>query len=82
MSATALDRLIKQVETLTPDEQLRLIAHLAEQMRLSRRSDAPRRKWSEICGAAPFPLMGEDAQAWVTRTRREDTKHRDQSLGL
>lgn len=31
----------------------------------------PGRSWSEIEGAADYPLMGEDAQFWVTRTRRK-----------
>jgi hypothetical protein len=81
LSLTALDRVIRQAEALTPDEQLRLIAHVAERMRASQQPEVARRKWSEISGAAPYPLMGEDAQDWVQRTRREDASHRDQSLG-
>lgn len=38
------------------------------------------RAWSEIEGAAKFPLAGEDAQAWVTRTRREGDEHRERML--
>lgn len=38
------------------------------------------RSWSEIAGAAVYPLVGEDAQAWVTRTRREGDKHRERAL--
>ena len=34
------------------------------------------RAWSEIAGAAPYPMVGEDAQAWVTRTRREEEAER------
>jgi len=33
---------------------------------------SPRRSRSEIRGAARCPLMGEDAQQWVSRTRQED----------
>ena len=29
------------------------------------------RKWSEIAGTAPYPLVGEDAQQWVNRIREE-----------
>jgi hypothetical protein len=29
--------------------------------------------WFEICGAAPYPLLGEDARVWVSRARRADT---------
>ena len=38
------------------------------------------RSWSEIEGAAKFPLAGEDAQAWVTRTRREGDENRERAL--
>lgn len=30
-----------------------------------------RRKWSEIRGGLPCPACGEDAQKWVSRSRRE-----------
>ena len=71
MATDLLNDLIKQAEALTPDEQLRLIAYLAEKARASSHSSRPRRQWREICGAASYPLLGEDAQAWVSRTRRE-----------
>ena len=32
-----------------------------------------RRKWREIQGKATYPLVGEDAQEWVSRTRQEAT---------
>lgn len=35
-----------------------------------------RRQWQEISGAAPFPLTGEDAQTWVTRSRAESDEQR------
>lgn len=71
MATNTLDELIKQADSLTPDEQLRLIAHLAERAREAYTSSRPRRQWQEICGAAQHPLVGEDAQNWVSRTRRE-----------
>jgi hypothetical protein len=30
----------------------------------------PRRQWHEIRGGATYPLVGEDAQEWVSRERR------------
>lgn len=38
------------------------------------------RSWSEIAGVATYPLTGEDAQAWVTRTRREGDEYRERAL--
>ena len=40
----------------------------------------PSRAWSEIEGAATFPLVGEDAQVWVIRTRREGDEHQERML--
>lgn len=79
MSAEILETLQKQAELLTVDEQLRLVAYLAEKARAAYPAK-PRRKWAEICGAAPYPLLGEDAQAWVSRTRREADEHRERQL--
>lgn len=32
----------------------------------------PRPRWMDVAGVAPYPLTGEDAQDWVSRTRQED----------
>jgi hypothetical protein len=38
---------------------------------------APRRRsWREIRGSVLYPLCGEDAQEWVSRTRRESDEQR------
>ena len=59
----------------TPEEYLRAaVESLLKPMERKGRS------WSEIEGAATFPLVGEDAQAWVTRTRREGDERRERLL--
>jgi hypothetical protein len=40
----------------------------------------PKRSRSVLKGMAPYPLLGEDAQEWVSRTRREADKHRERLL--
>ncbi len=80
MSAQLLDSLIKQVDLLTADEQLRLVSYAAEKARRQMPAAQTRRKWKDICGALPYPALGEDAQAWVTRTRREGDEHRERLL--
>jgi len=77
MSSKKLDELVRKAEALTSDEQLLLIARLAEKMREDQRESGQRRKWREICGSAPYPLLGEDAQAWVSRTRSEGDEQRE-----
>jgi hypothetical protein len=71
-----LIQLLKQSASLSADEQLELAARLIEQAR--KKTAAPRRKWLDVMGTAPYPLTGEDAQAWVTRTRQEGEDEREQ----
>lgn len=61
----------KLTETLSGDEQLELAAILIDRVR---RTTATRRRhrWMDVMGAAPYPLAGADAQAWVSITRSED----------
>ncbi len=75
MASKELDELVQKAEVLTPDEQLLLIARLVEKLREDQQVSRPRRKWHEICGSVPYPLLGEDAQDWVSRTRQEWDHH-------
>ncbi len=78
MSTATLTHLIEQTETLTFDEQLRLATHLVERARKAHPRAARRRKWREILGLVPYPLMGEDAQVWVSHTRQQADEQREQ----
>jgi hypothetical protein len=80
MTATNLKQLIEQLEALPLAEQLQLIAHVAERARHRSQATSSRHRWSEIRGIAQYPLLGEDAQAWVSRTRREGDAHRERQL--
>ncbi len=62
-------------QSLPPDQQQEALDYL-EFLQYKRGHQRPRRKWREIMGAATEPLTGEDAQAWVSRTRQETTEHR------
>jgi hypothetical protein len=77
MSRPLMEELKEKADSLSMEEDLELIDHLVHKIRASHASAPPRRKWSEICGTAPHPLTGEDAQAWVKRTRQESDSHRD-----
>jgi hypothetical protein len=77
MSVETLDSLIKQVDSLTTDEQLRLAAYLVERARETYRSVEPCREWQDLRGLLLAPALGEDAQAWVSRTRREADEQRE-----
>jgi hypothetical protein len=75
---TLYNDLIRQANKLSPEEQLRLIAYLAEQARKSARQQPAPRRWHDIKGAASYPLVDEDAQSWVSRTRQVSDTQREQ----
>lgn len=66
-----LDSLIKQIDLLTADDQLWLVSYVAEKIRRKMTLTKTRRKWKDVCGMLPYPALGEDTQAYISRTRRE-----------
>jgi hypothetical protein len=81
MSAQVLNELLERTGALTPEEQLWFIAQLAEKIRAAYLGPGTRRKWRDLRGKASYPLLGEDAQAWITRTRQESDEHRESQWG-
>ena len=77
MATKELIDIIKRANELSPEEQMELIAHLAEQARRTLQTIPESRQWRELYGAAPYPLLGSDAQEWVSRTRREADSSRE-----
>jgi len=75
-----LDSLLKQIDLLTADDQLRLVSYAAEKARRKMPLARTHRKWKDVCGMLPYPALGEDAQAYISRTRREGDEHREQLL--
>jgi hypothetical protein len=76
MRSEHLEKIMKEVDNLTIEE----IGHLIARLQMRMKTAAPRRKWAEIAGKAPYPLTGEDAQEWVSRTRREADAQRQSCL--
>jgi hypothetical protein len=76
-----LEKVLQDIEQLTSEELLDTIAYATEQLkRRTVGNNQVKPKWLDIAGTVPYPLMGEDAQEWVTRTRREAQEHRDRLL--
>ncbi|MBD2358741.1 hypothetical protein H6G41_29800 [Tolypothrix sp. FACHB-123] len=76
----SLEKILSEIEQLTPEEQLTVMGHLVERVKKHITQAQPKRKWSDLKGMAPYPLLGEDAQEWVSRTRREGDEYREQLL--
>ena len=69
---------------LQPSEQLRLVERIVHGLAAADRASTvgPRRSWREIRGRSGAPLCGEDAQAWVSRGRRESDESRGAAMGI
>ncbi|GAB4292732.1 MAG: hypothetical protein Fur0025_28580 [Oscillatoriaceae cyanobacterium] len=75
-----LKDLLQQAEQLSYEERLELIRGVAQGLKKSEAGVRAKPRWSDLKGMAPYPMMGEDAQEWVTRTRREGDEHRSPVL--
>ena len=75
-----LEALKEQVRDLTADDKLRLASYLVEQARTSLHAMHSGRSWHELRGLYSYPMMGEDAQTWVSRARQEGDAQRAQPL--
>lgn len=71
-----LQEILKQAEQLSPADRQELIQRLSQKQPASDMKP----KWSDLKGMAPYPMMGEDAQEWVSRTRQEGDDQREQAL--
>jgi hypothetical protein len=76
MGARELRKLMEEAKKLPIAEKLQLITYLVEQCRRDYLEPGGRRKWAEIGGRVSYPLTGENAQDWVSRTRAESDEHR------
>lgn len=81
MAAQSVENILKQADHLTLAERLWLATRLIEGVRREMPFKAQKQlKWRDVRGMAKSPLFGEDAQAYISRTRREDTEHREHAL--
>ena len=74
-----LEEVLLSIDRLSTPEQLEIISHITNRLK-QRELQQPKRKWLDLAGTATYPLLGEDAQVWVSRSRREDREQRDRLL--
>lgn len=70
----------RHIKPLPVADQLGLLALMAQELAAAFEEGRPsrRRFWREIRGILPHPLCGEDAQQWVSHTRQEADKYREE----
>src|SRR5262245_18402571 len=80
MTLTTTEEIYEQiVKPLPAAERLRLIGKIVNDLSIQAMEDrAPEyHDWMSLRGIAPDLLGGEDAQTWVSRTRRESDEDRE-----
>jgi hypothetical protein len=76
ITLTAVAELAAQ---LPPAEQKQLADDILRKLAGGTQATASRpRAWREIRGRVSYPLCGQDAQTWVSASRREAEEHREQ----
>lgn len=71
MPSAQLENVKQQIELLADDERSFLLLYL---MQIQEQADSTSARWSDIAGAATYPLVGEDAQDWISRSRQESER--------
>jgi hypothetical protein len=81
MTLTTTEEIYEQiVKPLPAAERLRLVGKIVHDLSIQAMEDKSleRHDWMSLRGVAPNLLDGEDAQSWVSRTRRESDEDREQ----
>ncbi|MDO9530038.1 MAG: hypothetical protein Q7J27_12905 [Syntrophales bacterium] len=69
--AVALEKIEKEIERLTPQEQLKLVERLAHQLRKTGLSMKKELDWNKLYGLGKGLWKGKDAQEYVSRLRED-----------
>jgi hypothetical protein len=80
MTLTTTEEIYEQiVKPLPAAERLRLVGKIVYDLSIqANEGNLPERHdWMSLRGVAPDLLEGEDAQTWVSRTRRESDEDRE-----
>jgi hypothetical protein len=79
-NAVTFDEVAALAARLPPEEQKRLAEKIVRGLSSSELAkEAGRHTWSSLRAVAPYLLGGEDAQQWVTRSRRESDEGREKA---
>ena len=66
-----LEKIEKEIEKLTPQEQLKLVERLAHQLRKTGLGMKKELDWNRLYGLGKGLWEGEDAQEYVNRLRKD-----------
>jgi hypothetical protein len=77
-----LQQVLSDIDRLSPTDRIQVMTHVIESIKEYVPTEPVKLQlqWGDLKGMATAPLMGEDAQEWVSRTRREGDEHRESLL--
>jgi hypothetical protein len=77
-----LQQVLSDIDRLSPTDRIQVMTHVIESIReyVPTETVKSTRRWRDLKGMVTSPLMDEDAQEWVSRTRREGDEHRESLL--
>lgn len=75
-----LDQLLQSAASLSASERLLLASRLIQSVRNEMPSHHSKRKWKDAMGLLQYPALGEDAQTYINRSRREDDDRRSRII--
>ena len=76
MTSQNIEQLLQHAAKLTPSERLLLAARLIQGVRDEIPTHRSKRKWKDAIGLLIYPALEEDAQVYISRTRRAQDSHR------
>lgn len=71
MVSAVCERILREAQLLSPSEIEDLINSLLERSEKKGDMGSSELRWQDLRGSVSYPMCGEDAQEWVSRTRRE-----------
>jgi hypothetical protein len=76
-NTVTLEQVAALAAQLPPQDRRKLAERLLADQSTS---SASRLRWADLKGLFPYPLCGEDAQVWVSRTRADADAQRDHAM--
>lgn len=67
----------RYIRNLPLEERVRLIEQITRDLRMELAHDTRTRDWQELAGLLSYPAFGEDAQEYISRSRREADLNRE-----
>jgi hypothetical protein len=80
--SSQLQQVLSDIDRLSLIDRIQVMSHLIESIReyVPTESVKTSRKWSDLKGMVTAPLMDEDAQVWVSRSRQKGDEDRESLL--